>query len=59
MATSLEARREERATVPEVRAAAQPDDIQAPKGTVLITFLFLLMVAAMWGFMYLTLLRSA
>jgi len=58
MATSLGAQREERATAPDVHAG-KASDIQAPKGTVLITFLFLLMVAAMWGYMYLTLLRSA
>lgn len=58
MASSLGARREERETAAEIRAGTQAD-IQAPKGTVLITFLFLLMVAALWGYMYLTLVRSA
>lgn len=44
------------ASSPAYRAVA---DVQAPKGTFLITFLYLLAIAALWGFMYLRLLHNA
>ncbi|PZN09286.1 hypothetical protein [Thermaerobacter composti] len=34
-------------------------DIEAPKGTLLVVFLYLLGIAAMWSYMYFRLLRSA
>ena len=59
MATSMRAPAEQQAPARPIRPEARAEDIQAPKGTVLVTFLYLLAIAAMWGFMYLTLLRSA
>ncbi|QIA26316.1 hypothetical protein DYI95_001115 [Thermaerobacter sp. PB12/4term] len=59
MATSMRTPAERQAPARSIRPRARAEDIQAPKGTVLVTFLYLLAIAAMWGFMYLTLLRSA
>lgn len=59
MSASLGARTQERAAVRQIRPEARAGEVEAPKGTVLVTFLFLLAIAVMWGFMYLTLLRSA
>ena len=33
------------------------EDLETPKGTLLITFLFLLTMAVLWGWMYLSLLQ--
>ncbi|ADU50381.1 hypothetical protein Tmar_0256 [Thermaerobacter marianensis DSM 12885] len=34
-------------------------DVEAPKGTLLVVFLYLLGIAAMWSYVYFRLLRSA